>query len=115
MVNDDHTFRKATTKEIILVSEYLKQHLLPSGNKDADGKTIYRFADGWSDERIANEVAHKFPTNTVLRIRREIYGNIIGAVKDKPTLTTEQRLHCLEAKVDLLFTRLGINPLIENK
>ncbi len=106
-------FRKATTTEIIKINDLLKKHLERCEAVDPEGNHLYRYAPDWSDLRIAKEVAADLPDAVTSRIRREMYGSLIGADKrdalHQRVDRIDNRLRRLEEWVTVTAEQLGIS------
>jgi hypothetical protein len=116
MENDEYTetSRRATTMEIVRVSEQLKQVLVDTGDVDKLGRPIKKYLDGWSDDRIADEIGNAFPRSSVRRIRQQVYGKIRGAVKPEkeeilpPIQQINRKLAKLQSQIEYLAGQLGV-------
>ncbi len=119
MENDDEyhteTIRRATTMEIVRISEQLKLVLVDTGDVDKLGRPIKKYLDGWSDDRIADEVGNAFPRSSVRRIRQEVYGRLRGAVKKEkeeilpPFAQLNRKLARMQETIDFIVAELGIS------
>ena len=61
----------ATYKQKKAIDEALNTYLHPIENTD-----MYRYEDGWNDERIAKSIDESLNKNHVLPLRLEIYGKM---------------------------------------
>lgn len=86
------TFKKLTAIDIVNVSDLFKQHLTATENGAV-------YADGWNDERVANEAIPDYVGNArdvVGKYRITLgYGILAVAKKEKP----KSRLEELEDRV----------------
>lgn len=107
------TYRKASTTEIIKINDLMKKHLEKCEAVDPEGNHLYRYAPEWSDTRIGKEIAPDMPEATVSRVRREMYGNLIGADKrdalSQRVDRIDARLRRLDDIVAEIAQQLGIS------
>lgn len=92
---DRKTSRKASTTEVVRISQLLAMHLTSTG----DG--FYAYEDGWSDSKIIEEVAGDLSAAVAARIRRELYGDL------RRTATTPPNLEIRVAKLEESFAKLA--------
>ncbi len=97
--------RIVTNAEMFRVNDLLKVHCLPTGESTPDGAKVHKYEEGWSDNRVATEISTDFPETTVSRVRREVYGPLIGSSEKKEE--KKNRITALEAKVTELETRVS--------
>lgn len=105
-------YRKATTTEIIKINDLLKKHLTKCEAVDPEGNPLYKYAPDWSDIRVGKEISAEMPEATVGRIRREMYGNLIGVDKrdamGQRVDRLDSRLHRVEEMIFEIASQLGV-------
>lgn len=86
---------RATSAETYRIGKLIEEHCAPVG--DPAGR-VCRYAPGWNDKRVAAEVAKRLSEVHAAHMRREIFGELEGAVK-KVTMT--ENVHLEEMRRDL--------------
>ena len=90
----------ATYKQKKAIDEALNTYFHPIENSD-----LYRYEDGWDDERIAKSVDESLNRNHVFPIRLEVYGKIQRTESGR----VSNRLIAVEKQLRRLITYCGCN------
>ncbi len=102
MGNDDNPRRTATVQEIVAVNDLLKSVLTRAGKFDPAGKEMWKYIDGWNDDKVMAEMGNNFPRSVVRRIRQQMYGLVRGVVKEDKTVGKPLRLNKLNKQIEQL-------------
>lgn len=104
--------RKASTVEVIAIHDLLKKHIVMLDAVDRNDQRLVRYIEGFDDAKVASMVADDLPSSIVGRVRREMFGSIIGAAEKTHNCEKfESRLSRLEDRVALI--REAIKTLAE--
>jgi hypothetical protein len=100
------TKRVMTLTEAMRCRDLLAEHLVRTAAKNEAGVHTWRYEKGWHDNAVAKAIAPDLNRQSVARVRMELFGPIMGAVKEKPKpngvrpRVSDERVGCLEMRMD---------------
>ena len=65
---------RLTTRQRITAFNLMEEHL-----HQAPGTEVWKYDEGWSDAKVAQEVGLEGALFSVGNVRREMFGNLVGA------------------------------------
>lgn len=100
------TFKKLTLHEQAAVMKLLSEVC----ERTEDGMCLYK--EGYDDQRVMREAAPNYMGRTatgVVRIRRQLYGDVRKVRHVNPVEALEERVALLEAKLRAFCSLLGVS------